>query len=253
MRKTVAFLWMMLMFGCVSASWAQVTAVTVRAKANDAKFIGTAMSGVQASITDAITGELLAQGRIMGGTGSTDTLMKQPMKRGQLISNDSSAAFVAKLDIEEPKRVNVRVHGPLAAGGTSVDASKSIWVIPGHDILGDGIVFNLYGFVLVPLTPHANTKVKVKEPVNLSLYVTMLCGCAITPGGIWNADQYEVEAWIWNGDDLVEKVPMRVGSEAGLFSADFTPESKGNYRITYIAADGRNNNYAAAYSGMAVK
>ncbi|MDY0185410.1 MAG: hypothetical protein RBR43_05975 [Desulfuromonadaceae bacterium] len=233
--------------------WAQETTLTVRAKANDAKYIGTAMAGVQVSVTHAFTHELLAQGLITGGTGSTKDLMENPIVRGQRLSTEGGAAFTTVLDIDAPTQLNIRLHGPLASGKTSVDASQSVWMLPGKDIGGDGIVFNLYGFVLVPLSPHANTQVEVGEVVNLSTYVTMLCGCPITDGGMWDANSYQVEAAIWDEEKLVETVTMQLGSENGIFNATYVPQHRGNYRIVFTAADIQTNNYGVAYSGIAVK
>lgn len=252
MRRILLCLFV-LVFGLSAMAWAQETSLIVRAKANNAKFIGTAMAGVQVSVYHARTGELLAQGLTRGGTGSTETLIEQPIARGEKISDESSAAFKTTLDIDVPTPLNIRVHGPLAGGTTSVDASKSVWLIPGKDITGDGVVFNLYGFVVVPLTPHAHTKVDADKECTLSAYVTMLCGCPITSGGMWNADKYSVEAQIWDNDTLIKRVPMQVGSENGVFSGTFVPQQSGNYRIIFTAADSEANNYGVAYSGIAVK
>jgi len=252
MRRVMLCLFV-LMLGLGGNVWAQETVLTVRAKANDAKFIGTAMSGVQVSVAQARTGELLAQGIISGGTGSTETLVEQPVARGERISDESAAAFKTVLDIDEPTPLNIRVHGPLAGGTTSVDASKSVWLLPGEDIVGDGVVFNLYGFVVVPLTPHANTKVNADKELALRVYVTMLCGCPITPGGMWDADKYTVEAQLWNADTLVERVSLQAGSEDGVFKATYVPRKSGSYRIIFTAADPDTNNYGVAYTGIAVE
>lgn len=252
MRRVMLCL-LVFMLGLGGNAGAQETVLTVRAKANDAKFIGTAMSGVQVSVTHAHTEELLAQGIVSGGTGSTETLMEQPIARGKRISDEGAAAFKAVLDIDEPTPLNIRVHGPLAGGTTGVDASKSMWLLPGEDIDGDGVVFNLYGFVVVPLEPHANTKVDADKELALRVYVTMLCGCPITPGGMWDADKYTVEAQIWNADTLVERVPMQAGSEDGVFKATYAPQQSGSYRIIFTAADSAAHNYGVAYTGIAVE
>lgn len=49
---------------------AQPTKITVRAKAKDAKFIGTSVGGALILIRNADTGELLASGRTEGSTGN---------------------------------------------------------------------------------------------------------------------------------------------------------------------------------------
>jgi hypothetical protein len=251
--KKILLLVSLCVFGLSGNIWAQDTTLTVRAKANDAKFIGTAMGGVQVRVAHAITGELLAQGLIQGGTGSTETLMEKPVARGERLSNAGAAAFKTVLDLDEPTPVDISLHGPLAGGGTSVDASKSIWILPGKDIVGDGIVFNLYGFVVIPLAPHANTKFAPGEEIELKAYVTMLCGCAISAGGMWDADNYAVEAQVWDADTLVDTLEMQIGDEDGVFRTTYKPRQAGSYRVIFTAADAATNNYAAAYTGIAVK
>lgn len=251
--KKILLLVSMCIFGLGGQVWAQETTLTVRAKAHDAKFIGTAMSGVQVRVAHAVSGELLAQGMIEGGTGSTQTLMENPVARGERLSNESAAVFTAILDIDEPTPLDIAIHGPLAGGGTSVDASKSVWILPGQDIVGDGIIFELYGFVMVPLTPHANTKFAPGEEIELKTYVTMLCGCPISAGGMWAADNYTVEAQIWDADTLVETLQMQIGDEDGVFSATYVPHQAGSYKVIFTAADPATNNYAATYTGIAVK
>ncbi|MDY0290909.1 MAG: hypothetical protein RBR02_01035 [Desulfuromonadaceae bacterium] len=232
---------------------AQETTLIVRAKANDAKFIGTGIGGVQVSVSHANSGAVLAQGLIRGGTGDTAVLMEKPSARGERISDESAAAFKAVLDIDEPTLLNIRMHGPLGGGSTVVDASQSVWLLPGKDIDGDGIVFNLYGFAVIPLAPYANTKIDPQERVTLSAYVTMLCGCPITQGGIWDAAKYTVEAQIWDEDTLLERVSMQPEDGAGVFSASYVPRASGNYRIIFTAADSTTHNYGVAYTGIAVK
>ncbi|MDY0189573.1 MAG: hypothetical protein RBR22_02460 [Desulfuromonas sp.] len=236
-----------------TTSWAIPTQITVRAKAHDAKFIGTAMAGVSVSITDVSSAQVLDRGLILGGTGSTDTLMKQPIKRGQSISNEKTASYNATIDIDEPTQVEIRIQGPQAGGLTAVKSSRTLWVLPGQDIQGDGIVFELYGFVVVPLIPHSNTKYDLGAAVELSTYVTMMCGCPIEPKGLWDADNYQVTAWIWQDGKLINKIPMQAGKSAGVFNASFVPPTAGEYRVAFCASDSQMNNYGVAYSGIAVK
>ncbi len=236
-----------------TTAFAVPTHLTIRAKAHDAKFIGTGMAGVNVSIIDVNSDQVLDHGLILGGTGSTDTLMKQPIQRGQSISDEKTASYNATIDIVEPTQVEIRIHGPQAGGLTAVKSSRTIWVLPGQHVQGDGIVFELYGFVVVPLTPYSNSKSKLGESVELSTYVTMLCGCAVEPAGLWDANKYQVSAWIWKDDKLIEKIPMQAGKTKGLFSASFMPPSQGEYRIAFCAADPNMNNYGVAYSGVAVK
>jgi hypothetical protein len=70
------------MLASVTAASAEPTTITVRAISKDAKFIGTSIGGMQVTVTDAQTGEVLAKGVTSGGTGSTARLMDAPRQRG---------------------------------------------------------------------------------------------------------------------------------------------------------------------------
>lgn len=89
------------------------TDITVRVKSKDAKFVGSSMGGTLVTIKNVDTGELLAKGVTAGTTGNTDTIMKNPIKRGVPISDEKSAKYTATIDISEPTLVEVRAYGPL--------------------------------------------------------------------------------------------------------------------------------------------
>ena len=52
------------------------TSITVRAKAVDAKFIGSSMGGAMIVIKDALTDSIMASGKTRGSTGDTKLIMK---------------------------------------------------------------------------------------------------------------------------------------------------------------------------------
>ncbi|MCG8560345.1 MAG: hypothetical protein MI824_11125, partial [Hyphomicrobiales bacterium] len=96
------------------AALAKPTEITVRAISKDAKFIGSTMGGVRITLHDVETGELLASGVTAGSTGDTKRLVEQPRKRGTPLSDPKSAKFTATLDLDRPRLVEVKAHGPLA-------------------------------------------------------------------------------------------------------------------------------------------
>ena len=71
----------------------QETRIIVRAKAKDAKFIGTSIGGAYVIIKDANTGKTLAEGLISGSTGNTDRIMKKAHERHVNLSDDQTAKF----------------------------------------------------------------------------------------------------------------------------------------------------------------
>ncbi len=75
--------------------------MVVRARANDAKFIGTAVGGIAVAVKDFYTGRILADGMIAGGTGNTRLLMQKPLSRGEQIAGKKAASFTTILDISK--------------------------------------------------------------------------------------------------------------------------------------------------------
>ena len=77
------------------------TEVIVRVTSKDAKVIGSGVGGAFVRIKNLETGEVLAQGKQLGGTGDTDRIMVQPHRRGEVLYGASDAAFFqAKIPLE---------------------------------------------------------------------------------------------------------------------------------------------------------
>lgn len=126
------------------------TELTVRVQAHDAKFIGSGVGEMNVVVEDADTGALLASGRVSGGTGDTDRLMKTPVARGATLSDEKTAAYTARLMLERSVRVRIRAIGPLAEPDAVQETSVTTWVVPGRAIGGDGIVLRLPGLIVTP-------------------------------------------------------------------------------------------------------
>ena len=93
---------------------AQETNIMIRAKAKDAKFIGTSIGGAKILVKNARTGEIMAEGITTGSTGNTEKIMKQDWKRSETLSDEETAGFNAKLDIDSPQFVTIEAYAPSA-------------------------------------------------------------------------------------------------------------------------------------------
>ncbi len=145
----------------VSLSEAVPTKVIVRAKARDAQFIGTSMGGALVVIKNSETGEVLSRGTIEGRTGDVNRIIKMPIRRGDRLSDASTAKFETTVDIHEPKLVTIEVQGPLGWKQTMVKGTTQLWLIPGKDITGDGVILEFYGFAVDVITPKNNESIKL--------------------------------------------------------------------------------------------
>lgn len=179
------------------------TPVTVRVISQGAKFIGTGMGGVLVELSDASTGASLAKGRIDGGTGDTAKIMNGS-PRGAAIADDKSAKFDAVIDLDQPREVRISVLGPLQPAGAAVAHVSTRWLIPGQPVVGDGWVVELPGLALTAR----------REAGQVVADVSMLCGCPIAPGTLWDEKRFEVKAWV--GGNAVR---MAWAGQTGRFAA----------------------------------
>ena len=250
---TIATLFFIFAIGAATPLWAVETHVTVRAKAHDAKFIGTSMGGVAVSIRDSHSNQLLAQGMITGGTGNTDILLKTPISRNQQISQGGAAAFTTIVDINQPTQVDIIVEGPLVAGASAGKQTKTVWLIPGHHLDQDGIVFDFYGLVVLARAPLPNQPVKVGQTITLKAFVTMMCGCPIEKDSLWPSEQFSVEARLFNDSGKSWRVALPFDGATGEFSSSWTAVEPGAYRVIFSASEDHQNNHGVAYGGFSVK
>lgn len=219
------------------------TPVVVRVQAHDAKFIGTGVGGMNIVIEDADTGALLASGRISGGTGDTARLVENPVARGTPLADDDSAGFTATLKIERPTRVRVRATGPLATADAVQEISVTTWVVPGRPIAGDGIVLRLPGLIVTPRPQPVDG-----TTLPLVADVVLMCGCPLTRGGLWNADDYEVRARIERTGEATaaQEASLAFTGETNRFAGKATLPGPGRYQVTVWAHNPKTGNTGAA-------
>jgi len=228
----------------LSASWAgaETTSLTVMVKSKDAKFVGTSMGGVLITVRDADTEEVLDSGVTAGGTGDTSLIMRTPRERGRAMATDGAARFTAEVDIDEPTLVEVSAFGPLAQRQSAARASVTQWVIPGRDVTrGDALTLELPGFVVDVLAPGAASGV-AGDSVTIEANVTMMCGCPITPGGLWDSDGFEITAIVKRNGRVVGEMPLEYAGRPSTFSGAYQVPGKGTYEVVVFAFDPDNGN-----------
>ncbi|MCX2481468.1 hypothetical protein OQY15_20380 [Pedobacter sp. MC2016-15] len=226
-------------------SHAQTTRLIVRAQAKDAKFIGTGIGGAFVTVRDHLTGEILAKGLTAGTSGNTDLMMKGKVRRGLPVIDTTTAKFEANIPLSEPTFVDVEAVAPLTRRNAAVKSTTQIWLIPGKDILGEGILLEFPGFILDVLSPTTHEFIKLEElkgNLKFKASLTMMCGCTITKGGIWDADGIEVKAIVKKEGLRITEVPMKISPVANIFEGNLKMETKGNYELTIYAYDARTGN-----------
>ena len=229
-----------------STALAVPTKVTVMVRAKDAKFIGTSMAGALITIRNADTGELFAKGVTTGTTGDTEKTMKRPFQRGGSLSDEKSARFDATIDISEPTRLQISGYGPLAQRQSAGTVSVTQWIVPGKHInSGDGILLEMPGFAVAILAPPAHLQLPEEElprKIDVRANVIMMCGCPVTPGGVWDANRLEVGALVRKNGKPDGGFPLGYAGESSQFTGSLEVKGKGVYEVTVYAYDPVNGN-----------
>ena len=221
-------------------SFAVETELIIRAKAKDAKFIGSSIGGSYVIVKDARNNRILAEGYTKGSTGNTQLIMKTPRTRDMAIADGKTAKFHATIDINEPTFVTVEVQSPANHKQAQVTAQTQLWLIPGKHILGDGIVVEIPGFIIDILAPRTHQFITLSaledSSVTITANVVMMCGCTISENGIWDANKMEVKALIKHNGKTIQELNMNY-KEANLFEASLSVSNPSTYEVVVYAYD----------------
>tara|TARA_R110000868_G_scaffold109769_4_gene298057 strand:+ start:2747 stop:3529 length:783 start_codon:yes stop_codon:yes gene_type:complete len=225
-------------------AWAEPTNIVVRVISRDAKFIGTSMGGAQVILRDAKTGEVFAEGKTSGGTGDTERLMKTNQSRRDTLSSEGAAEYSITLDLNEPRLVEVVAVGPLVAQENANRVSATQWVIPGKHLTGgDGWVLELPGFFIDIQDIPAELKMGgAAQRIEVRADVKMMCGCPIEPGGMWDADHYEIKAQLKTNGQVLGETALTYAGTPSQFLGSFEVAMSGSYEIAVYAYDSHNGN-----------
>jgi len=219
------------------------TQVLVRVLSHDAKLIGTNVGGARVTIRDALTGTVLTTGIHEGSTGDTDLLVRQPHARGsKTFDTPGAAGFLAVLDLSAPTQLQIDVEGPLAFPDQLQRASKTLYVFPGENVLGEGVVLVLNGFTI----RVADSEQPEGGRLEVSAEVRMLCGCPIQPGGLWDADRLTVVARLLLHRAPVAETALEFSGQTSVFVGTLEGVAAGEYELEVSALDPERANFGRA-------
>lgn len=217
------------------------TKVVVRAKAKDAKFIGNSMGGTLVIIKNSDTGEILSKGFTTGGTGDTEKIMKIPLERGKAITDEGTAKFEATVNIDEPVLATIEATGPAGQRQSQVKTSTQVWLIPGKNITGEGIILEFPGMAVDIMEPQAHEVFALEggKPLSVPIKanIVMMCGCPLTPGGMWNSDKYEIKAIVKHDGKPIDPVGFKYAGKPNIFEGVLNVTQKGTYEVILYAFD----------------
>ena len=250
--SAIAFAILILVSPLFAQTGGKETKVMIRAIARDAKVIGTHVGGAKITVRDVASGEILAQGVQQGGTGDTNTIMKTPRTRGMAVySTGDASGFLAVLHLEKPTVVEISAEGPLGNAQATQRSSKTLLLVPGEDVLGEGILLEIHGFIITPLAPLADAKVKVGSPFEVRATVTMACGCPTEPGGLWDANKIRVVARLLRDGKVESEIPMTYAGVQNTFHTDVPVTAAGSMELQVLAMDPASANFGMTREAIA--
>ncbi len=151
------------------------TKVIIRVVSKDAKIVGSGVGGALVRIKNLETGEVLAQGKQEGGTGDTERIMVQPRRRGEMVYGTPDGAFFeAEIYLDKPTQVEIYAEAPLAYPQSIQKGSKTLTLIPGKSILGEGVILELSGLIVNVLSPSSEEGLRKGGEVFVRAEVKML-------------------------------------------------------------------------------
>lgn len=260
LSTTTRYLWALLLLAAVAAvpsvqaQDAVPTTVTVRAVAQDAKLMHDAVGGALITIREQPTGRVLAEGVQQGSSGSTDRIIREAQRRGGVVyDTEGAAGFVATIPLQKPTVVEISAQGPLNFPQAMQRATKTMLLMPGHDITGDGIVLTLHGFIVEILEPSGLGRLTPGDSVDVRASVKMMCGCPTEPGGLWDAEQIGIEAQIMHEDQVVRSVPLRYAGEPSTYEGTLTVPEEGQYEVQVMAMDAGRVNFGRDWQQLVVE
>jgi hypothetical protein len=225
------------------------TVVTVRAVSRDAKVLGDGVGGARITIREAETGRVLASGTQTGGTGDTKRIMQEPRARGAAVyGSEGTAAYRATLNLSGPTVVEITAEGPLKYPQAMQRASKTLLLLPGRHIEGEGVLLEIAGFIVdaAAIEGPANTAIPIRARV------TMTCGCPTEPGGLWNADDIAVTARILRKGSVVAEIALPYAGQTSTYEAAVGGLEPGTYEVEVLASDMRASNFGRVVTELVV-
>ena len=228
------------------------TQLLVRVTANDAKIVGSGVGGVRVTVREVASGRLLAEGIQEGGTGNTQTIMFAKERGGTVYDTDGAAGFLAELSIDEPSVVEIVAEGPLGTPHALRRSTKTMLVLPGQHVLGEGVILELQGFTVQLETP-GNDRVERGTPYEVRGKVTMMCGCPTEPGGMWDSDDYQILLRASQGGRMLAEWPMVFAGETSWYVTEVTLDVTGEVDLLMIAMDASKGNFGMADAKVMVR
>jgi len=110
-------------------------------------------------------------------------------------------------------------------------------------------VLTLHGLNIEILQAQADAAGK---PVPVLVNIGMMCGCPLTPGGLWDADSVRVTARLLRAGEVVAESELAYAGEASRYAGEVTPPQSGAYTLEVLGEQPSKANFGHARMPLAV-
>jgi len=224
------------------------TDVMVRVVAHGAMVIGDDVGGARVTITDVVSGRVLASGMQHGEPGDQNQIMRTPrLMEEPRYSTRPSGSFHATLELDRPTLVEITAQGPLSYPQAMQRASKTVLLIPGRDLTTDGVVLDLNGFIVQVEGPPQGQSLMAKDDVTLAASVRTMSGSLVRPYSDWDSRKVVIYGEVLIGERVIERLQMFYAGARSRFEARFFVPSPGDapdgITLRVVAADSAGANF----------
>jgi hypothetical protein len=227
------------------------TTIEVRVIAAGGKFLGNDIGGAEVTVRDAVTGALVASGRVIGDSGVTSEIMgSRPW--GTPVPVAQSSVFAFSIDLDQPRLLDVAAYGPLGSLQSARRVTVQQWVAPGVDLRGEqGLQVVIPGQLVEIVEPATHTQLSAPGAVTIRANVGMMCGCPLTDPAPnapapWPQQDFTVTALVYVLADgppkLVDTVALPYAGTPSQFQATWTMPAAGFYEIMVVARQKATSN-----------
>jgi hypothetical protein len=145
------------------------------------------------------------------------------------------------VDLDGPTVLEFVGEGPLGFEHALQRAVTRMLVVPGEDILGDGVVLELHGFIVELVEPET---LEGDGTVAVTARVRMLCGCPHTPGGLWDAERIAVVARLYEGSRVVREAQLDYAGRPNMFTGSLSLDGlRPDWHLVVLANDPERANF----------
>ena len=210
--------------------------------------LGREVGGARVTITDVATGHMLASGIQQGESGDQNQIMRTPhLMEEPIYSSRPAASFQQLWNYSGRPWSKFPLKDLWRYPASLRRASKTVLLIPGHDMTGDGIVLDLSGYLVQIEHPKPGESLIAKEDVMLRASVRTLSGALVRPHGDWDSRKIRIYGEVLIGDRVIDRLQMFYSGDKSTFEAPFfVPLSKDapdGITLRVIAADTAAGNF----------